>query len=237
MSDVSLIEGNVGTQYASVVVRLDAPSSKTVTVNYKTADGTALAGSDYQSVSGKLTFAPGETSKTIQVAVKGDGLGEADETFSVKLQAAKNAKVADGTGIVTIVDDEPRISITGNAAYEGHTGSTFLTFTVSLSVASDQHVTVNYATQDGTAIAGEDYLATFGTLSFAPGETTKTITVEVLGDTTAEPDESFYVLLSGASTNASIADFYYASGGILDDDGYPGEPCTENCGTDSDWSY
>ena len=69
VSDVTLVEGHAGTQYAEVRVSLDAPTNKTVTVNFGTADGTALAGSDYQAASGKLTFAPGETSKTILVPV------------------------------------------------------------------------------------------------------------------------------------------------------------------------
>lgn len=232
VGDAMIIEGNGGAQYAEVRVTLDAPTNKTVTVNYGTADGSATSGSDYDAVSGKLTFAPGETSKTILVPVKGDRLGEGNENFLVKLHGAKNAKLADGTGVVTIADDEPVIRITGDSVYEGHTGSTFVTFTVSLSAAYDEAVTVNYATQDNTAVAGEDYLATSGTLTFAPGETTKSITVEVLGDTTPEPTESFAVVLGGASSNASIAAFYYASAGILDDDGYPGEVCTENCGTE-----
>ena len=97
VSDAVLVEGNAGTQYAAVIVRLSAPSSKTVTVNYGTANGTATAGSDYNAVSGKLTFARGETSKTILVPVLGDRLAEQDETFSVKLSGAKNARIDDGT--------------------------------------------------------------------------------------------------------------------------------------------
>jgi len=79
-------------------------------------------------------------------------------------------------------------------------------------------VTVNYATADGTAIAGEDYLAAFDTLTFAPGETTKTFTVEVLADATGEPDETFSVNLSGASSYAFVADGQ-GRGTIVDDDG------------------
>jgi len=71
VSDVTLIEGNAGARYAEVRVSLDAPSAQTVSVNYNTADGTARAGSDYLAASGKLTFARGETSKTIRVSVSG----------------------------------------------------------------------------------------------------------------------------------------------------------------------
>jgi Calx-beta domain len=218
VSDVTLIEGNAGSQYAEVRVSLDAPSAQTVRVNYNTADGTALAGSDYEAASGKLTFAPGETSKTIRVSVSGDRLGEPDETFVVKLHGAKNAKVADGTGVVTIADDEPRLTIGDGVATEGNSGTTLMTFTVTLSAAQGEAVTVSYATANGTAIAGEDYLAALDTLTFAPGETTKTFTVEVLGDATGELDETFFVNLGGASSNAFVADGQ-GRGTILDDDG------------------
>lgn len=218
VSDVTLIEGNAGTQYAEVRVSLDAPSAQTVRVNYNTADRTALAGSDYEAASGKLTFAPGETSKTIRVSVSGDRLGEPDETFVVQLHGAKNAKVADGMGVVTIADDEPRLTIGDGVATEGNSGTTLMTFTVTLSAAQGEAVSVNYTTADGTAIAGEDYLAAFDTLTFAPGETTRTFTVEVLADATREPDETLFVNLSGASSNAFVADGQ-GRGTILDDDG------------------
>jgi len=191
-----------------------------VTVNYTTADGTALAGSDYQAASGKLTFAPGETSKTILVPVIGDRLVEPDETFFVNLNGAQKAQIANGVGVVTIVDDEPRLSINNVSQLEGNSGTTLFTFTVSLSAAYDQAVTVNYASADGTATtAYNDYEAAFGTLTFAPGETTKTITVAVIGNTTPEPNKTFSVNLSGASTNALIARGQ-GVGTILDDDGY-----------------
>ena len=206
VSDVSLLEGNAGTTNAVVIVRLSAPSQQPVMVNYSTADGTASAGSDYQAVSGKLTFAKGETSKSILVPVIGDTTPEPDEAFFVNLSGAKNATIADGQGVVTIQDDDPRsLSINDVSGPEGNSGTTPFTFTVSLSAACAAPVTVNFATQDGTALGGEDYQATSGTLTFAPGETSKPITVEVIGDTTPEPGETFFVTLSGA-TNALIAD-------------------------------
>ena len=168
-SDATLIEGNAGTRYAEVRVTLDAPTNRTVTVNYGTADGYATtAANDYVATSGKLTFAPGETSKTVRVAVTGDRIGEPNESFTVNLQGAKNAKITGRQGIVTILDDEPRISISNGVEVAGPSGTRLWSFDVSLPAAYDQEVTVNYATADGTAIAGVDYLATSGTLSFAP---------------------------------------------------------------------
>ena len=231
VGDATIVEGDAGTRYAEVVVSLSAASNTTVTVNYNTADEVpisgiyypAVAGVDYRAASGKLSFAPGQRSKTIPVPVIGDRLGEQDETFSVKLSGAKNAKIADGTGLVTIRDDDPHISIGDAWIAEGNTGKTLMTFTVSLSAAQAQAVTVDYATQEagyyGAAYAGEDYVAKSGRLTFAPGETTKTISIEILGDTVPEPTKEVYVVLSNASPNVGIFRGY-GIGRIVDDDGW-----------------
>jgi hypothetical protein len=100
---------------------------------------------------------------------------------------------------------------------EGNSGITFADFTVSLTSASSQTVSVGYGTEDGTATAlGSDYSPISGTLTFAPGQTSKTISVGVYGDTTYEPDEIFYLDLAGA-TNASISDAQ-GKGTIVNDD-------------------
>ena len=126
------------------------------------------------------------------------------------------AVLADGQGVGTIVDDEPRISISDVSRKEGNSGTTLFVFTVTLSAASDVPVTVNFATANGTAKAGEDYDARSGTLTFAPGETSKTITIVVRGDKKNEADETFFVNLSGA-IGALILDGR-GVGTILDDD-------------------
>jgi hypothetical protein len=219
IGDATITEGNSGTAYATVVVSLSERPHQPVTVSYATQNGTAAAGSDYASASGKVTFAVGEISKTILLPVKGDRVVEPDETFLINLSDAKQAKIADGQAVLTIRDDEPRISITGASAYEGNSGTTPFEFTVSLSAAYDQTVTVNFATSDYTAIAGIDYLGASGTLTFLPGDTTKTVTVLGLGNTTPQPQKDFIVTLSGASANALIAGST-AYGSIVDDDGY-----------------
>ena len=238
VGDVNIVEGNTGKRNAIVVVSLNTSSKKTVSVNYGTANGTATAGSDYDAVSGKLTFAPGETSKSILVPVRGDQLVESNEAFFVNLSGAKQANIADSQAVVTIVDDDdtrPRIGINDVWAQDGDSGTTPYTFTVSLSAACVAAVTVNYATADGTATtADSDYLATSGTLTFAPGETTKSITVDVIGHASGGPTpdsgyaESFFVNLSSASSDALIGDgqgvgtihYYDRVPGV------PGEECT-----------
>jgi hypothetical protein len=124
VSDATLVEGNAGTHYAVVRVSLDVPSAHAVTVNYNTANRTAVAGSDYQAVSVRLSFARGETSKFVLVPVIGDRLAEPDEAFVVKLGGANGAKIADCTGVVTILDDEPRISISDVSTPEGNSATT-----------------------------------------------------------------------------------------------------------------
>lgn len=105
------------------------------------------------------------------------------------------------------------------ADWEGDSGTTPFTFTVSLSLAYDQPVAVNFATRDYTAVAGEDYLATNGTLTFAPGDTTRTVTVVVLGDVAVETTEGFSLDITGASANAHPTSGLSAYATIMDEEG------------------
>jgi len=207
INDVSVTEGNTGTVSATFTVSLSGAWGQTVTVHYATADGTATAGSDYTGGSGDVTFAPGETSKPISFAVLGDRLPEANENFFVNLSNPINSIIADGQGVASIVDDEPRISISDVTKAEGRRSQTTLfTFTVTLSVPYDQAVTMSFRTVNGTATTSDgDYVTKSGTLAFAPGETTKTITIEVKGDSKKEANETFYLDLFGNSGNSLIA--------------------------------
>src|SRR5262245_44305523 len=216
IGDVTVLEGSSGTTAFVFTVSLSAPSNQVVSVNYATADGSATAGSDYQAASGTLTIPAGQTSGTITLLVNGDRLGEPDETFVVNLSAPTNALIADGQSVGTIVDDEPRISIGDTTVTEGNTGSRSATFTVTLSAAYDVNVTVNYATANGSATAGNDYQATSGTLTIPAGQTSGTITVQVIGDRLGEANETFLVNLS-SPTNATIT-FGNGVGMILDDE-------------------
>jgi hypothetical protein len=218
VSDASVKEGNTGTVAAKFTVTLSAASPDPVTVQFTTSGGTATAGTDYQSVTTTVTFAPGETSQTVSVPVIGDRLPEWNETFLATLSNATNGSINDGQGTGTIQDDEPRISINNVSKYEGNGKSTTaFVFTVTLSAAYDQPVTVNFATAAGTATAGSDYQSKSGTLTFAPGVTSQTITVLVYGDKKWEPNETFFVNLSGASSNAYI-DVTSGVGTIWNDD-------------------
>src|SRR5205823_1483195 len=138
---------------------------------------------DYQAASGTVTFSPGETAKTATVNVVGDTKFEQNETFFVNLSGATNASIADNQGVGTIVNDDPlpAVTISDVAASEGNSGTTPFVFTVTLSNASSQTVTVSYATADGTATtADSDYVAASGTVTFAPGTTSQAVTVSVV---------------------------------------------------------
>ncbi len=223
ISDVTVIEGNSGaTINAIFTVSLSQALSQTVTVDYTTANGSAVAPGDYTAMSGTLSFAPGKTSKTIQVTVNGDVLDEANETFLVNLTNAVNATIADdqGQGAVTDNDPTPTLSIGDATVTEGAGGTTSIaTFAVTLSAASGKTVTVNYATANGTANSVNDYITKSGSFTFQPGKTSKTVTVAIYGDNKDEADETFKVNLSGA-VNATLADGQ-GIGTILDDDPTP----------------
>ena len=218
INDVSVIEGNSGSTNATFIITLSAASGQAVSVNFATANSTALAGNDYETQSGTLLFAPGEKTKTIAIAVTGDTLDEANETYFVKLSAATNASIADNSGTGTITDNDaaPTLSINDVTIVEGNSGAITATFTVTLSAASGQTVTVNYATANNSAVASSDYTTTSGTLTFAAGVVSKTITVSIKGDVLNELDEFFFINLSNP-INATIADSQ-GRGTITDDD-------------------
>jgi hypothetical protein len=224
----NVAEGNSGTTALTFTISLSAApdaSNAPVTVDYATGDGSAtVAGGDYQAKTGTLSFGIGETSKQVTVLVNGDRLAEYDEFLSFNLTSANGAVLSDTTGYGTIVDDEPRLSINSPRITEGDSGTKVLSFTVTLSAAYDQPVTVHYATQDGSASAGSDYVAKSGNLTFSPGgPLSQTITVTIKGDKQKESDEYFYVVLSGASSNVMIYDGY-GLGTILNDEPGNGPP-------------
>jgi glucose/arabinose dehydrogenase len=218
IAGVSINEGNSGTSNALFTVSLSAASGRPISVAYATADATATAAGDYVNTSGTLTFNPGEISKSISVPVNGDVTFEADETFTIALTNPTNAALAAAVGTGRIINDDapPTISINNRSVTEGNAGTVIAGFTVSLSTAIGLPVSVNYATADGTAASANDYASASGTLTFNPGETSKTISVTINGDVTVEADETFTVTLS-APTNATLATAV-GTGTIINDD-------------------
>jgi hypothetical protein len=222
-------------------VSLSEPSTQTVQVSYATANGTAVAGSDYVSTSGVVTFAPGITAQTVAVQVIGDLTFEPNETFFVTLTNPVNAVLGVTQGVGTILNDDaqPTISISDAKVVEGDSGITVAKFEVRLSNPSTQSIVVSFKTADKTALAGSDYIAASGKITFAPGVTSQTIAVSVLGDKLVEKDEIFVVDLS-APTGATIARGQ-GVGAIISDDVAVGEtqfaPADITIGVDERLTY
>jgi len=209
INDVTVNEGNAGTTNFTFTVSLSAPAGPGgVSFNIATANGSATAGVDYvaQSLTGQ-TIPAGSSTYTFTVQVNGDTANEPTETFFVNVTGVINAVVVDGQGVGTITNDDPlpSMSIDDVSVVEGNAGTVSAVFTVTLSAASGQTATVLYATADGTATQPADYTSTSGSLTFTPGQTTRTLTVPVIGETVPEANETFFVNLSGAA-NATISD-------------------------------
>jgi hypothetical protein len=221
VDDVTLAEGTGGTTNFVFTLQLSAPSDGTVSVDFVTLDGTAGSPGDYAHRTGTRTFFPGESRNKVTVPVVADAADEFNENFTLQLLDEKNAVVTDDSGTGTILDDDPRptVSIGDATVTEGPAGtSKFAKFTVSLSAPSGKTVTVNYATANGTATAPSDYVAISPakTLTFLPGVVTKTVKVKVKGDNQDEANETFFVNLS-APGNATLGDSQ-GLGTIQDDD-------------------
>jgi len=218
-----MAEGNAGQRMLGFAVTLSAPATGVVTVDYATLNGTALAGTDYQATLGTLTFQPGETSKTVQVALLGDTVFELDEQFELALSSPAGARLGTARATGTIANDDtpppgtlPSLAIADLSVTEGDGAHVHFMFTVALDRAATAPVTVDFRTTDGTALAGSDYVATTGTVTFAPGEMARQIHVDVIGDLTSEAAETFTVTLLNPS-GATIADGS-ATGTLHNDD-------------------
>ncbi|MEA2164070.1 MAG: hypothetical protein QOK37_2197 [Thermoanaerobaculia bacterium] len=227
IDDVSVTEGNDGTTPAVFTVRLQpANATLTATVNYQTVAISATPGTDFVPASGTLTFRAGETQKNITISVLGDTLFEGNETFDVLLSDSVNAVIGTSFGVGTIVDNDqsgppvPVVQIGNVPIPEGNSGTRNATFTATLSFVSTTISRVRWQTQDGTATAGSDYVASSGELVFQPGELSKTFTIVVIGDTAFEPDEIFNIVITGTD-NATAASGPPAAGIIVNDDVQP----------------
>ena len=202
ISDVSVDED---ASTVTVTTSISGQSQKVVTVNYATSNGTATAGTHYTAASGTLTWTTLNTAnKTFTIPITDNSIyGPSSRTITATLSSVSNATLADSEATVTINDDEsqPTVSIADASATEGSN----IISAVTLSHASSETITVNYASSDGTATAGSDYTAVSGTLTFTAGQTSKNITVGTTQDSTAEGSETITLTLSSPS-NTTISD-------------------------------
>ena len=204
-------------------VTLYPTSRDTVTVDYRTEDGSAKAGVNYVAKTGTLTFAPREKTKTVEVDVLDDGVGQ-HPTFRLVLTGPRGGGAEVRTYTVTgrIYDETPTFISYDESAHESGSGTDAdMTFLVKLKYADENKTyTVDYRTEDGTARAGSDYTATRGTLTFTPGERGwNEVTVPVLDDEIQDSGEAFSLVLSNPSGGAQLHAWKSEpTGTILNDD-------------------
>ncbi len=202
IGDATVTEGNTGTTSVQLTITLATAATEDVVVGWATTPGSALAGSDFQAVSGTVTFTPGQTTATITVQIVGDVVSEPTESFYVSLNLVSGpAMIGDGLAVITITNDDaaaplPVVSIHDASANEGNSGTTVVSVLLTLDSAPTSQVTVNWGTLAGSAVAGVDFVAASGTATFSAGQTSTTIQVTVVGDTDIEPSETFQIMLS-----------------------------------------
>ena len=243
-----VVEGDSGSTTMTFTVTLSAAAAVQATVAYADSMGGSAdsgTGMDYTAITaGTLTFAPGVTTQTVSVTVTGDTNQESDETVRLQLSSPAPAggvviATGMGTGTGTIVDDDtPTLTIDSPRVAEGNSGTTEMAFTVRLEPASTGQVTVEWEDQTsvtGTAEPGTDYTELSpdsGVLTFAVGETSKTITVEVRGDSAVEPNETVRVAINTPNpsgtpirdADGAIAASAVGVGTITNDDARPAPP-------------
>jgi hypothetical protein len=219
-------EGDTGTTaFVFTITRTNASEAGSITWNAVGSGTSPATADDFAVMTQTVSFAAGETSKDITIFVNGDKVVEANEAFNVNLSGASNGTISNGTATGVINNDDaapgtPVFAITPANAItaEGNSGTTAFTFTVTRSSNSGLS-SVEWEINGTGANPAEsmDFRVTAGTVVFADGETAKTITVEVNGDTAVEGDEMFSVVLKNPQ-NGTIGTLGSAAGTIVDDD-------------------
>ncbi len=221
ISDATATESDSVTTHALFTVTLSSAHSTEVRVDYRTINGTAIAGADFIHTAGTLVFAPGAMTGIIAIPILVDFIDEYDETFDLELTNAVHAQIGDAVGISTVLDNDlpPRLSISDVTKQEGSDLSmTPFEFVLNLSAPSEKYIFTTYELADGTArsIDNDYYYTPYGEVHFPPGTTVATLTAYVFADGMVEPNESFFVnLLDPSETTLSDRQ---AMGTIVNDD-------------------
>lgn len=204
-------------QAVKFVVTLSATPQRQVTITYRTEDAGAIAGVDYESTQGTLTWNPGDSlSKTIIVNTIDDSQNRGTRSLRLRLVSVSNATSPAPVATASIRDNDLPPAATVGDLFVNETGSA-AQFEVTLSKPSSQILVIDYATADGTAVAGVDYTGAAGQLVFLPGETKKLVTIPILNDALPEPAESFALNITNTSGGVSITNGK-ATCSISDDD-------------------
>ncbi len=227
VGSVEVAEGGTSLTDVPVKVSLSAVSGKDVEVLWTTADGSAVAPADYTEAHGHVLVPAGATSATVHVPVNGDTTPEPDEELAVRLSDPVNASIATAEASVTLTDDDPlRLTVDSPSVTEGGPGTTPATFTVSVrEMPAGESFTVPWSVKAGTAEIGSDVVDADGSLTFDAGHLVREVTVDVIGDSKAEPlaTELFSLALGTptSTTGRTVIPADSAAATIADDDNGP----------------
>lgn len=226
--DAVRLEGGLGERLIlPVPVRLSAPVSRTVSVEYVTGPprpGTgqlpAVAGVDFEAVAGRLEFAPGEVEKTVSIVILGDAFYERDEVFGLVLTNPVGVTLEGLLPVLAIINDDalPRVSVADVRIVEGNSGTQDLVFPVTMVGLAAVDIEIAWATTNETARSPFDFAGGTGTVVIPSGTTAAEIRIPVVGDSVEEPNEYFTLRLSAAPTTAVAFAKPAAAGTILNDD-------------------
>lgn len=220
VGDVSTPEGDAGASTVAVPLTLSTASQAPVSVHYDVVAGSAHSPDDFVAASGDAVFAPGETNASVPVEITGDTLDEDAETFQVVLSDPRHSALGAATSTVTVVDDDAPVAVNplaGTVTEGNRRHGRFVSIPVTLSAPSGKTVTVRYRTKAHTATPGSDFWRTSGVVTFAPGQTSAVVKVEIVGDRRKEPQEVFLLRFSKA-TNATIGGIGGLGFGVVVDD-------------------
>ncbi|MDZ4298416.1 MAG: Calx-beta domain-containing protein [Moraxellaceae bacterium] len=208
--DISQPEGNEQ-RVLSFAVQLSSPSEQQVSVNFATANGTALAGEDYAATNGTLVFEPGQTTQTIAITILGDATVEPDETFFVDFTNSVNAELSSARYSITLLNDDlapgqVQLTLTPQSIEEGtSTTNTVMQYRIGRSGGLDRNVDIRVSTSNQTAQAGSDYIALNNVLFTIPAQqTTFDIPIEIIADNVTEPDETFELTVTAVSESVTV---------------------------------
>lgn len=208
IGNATIGEGDAGSQTITFPVTVTPPAGAPITLTVNTANGSATAGADYVAITaGSVTIPAGTGNAGVEVTILNDLIVEPSQTFTVTISNPSAGAVVTTQALGTITDNDSAVlNLAPASQQEGNAGNSAMSFTATLSRAVEGLVTASFATTDGTAqVSDADYQAASGTLTFASGETTQAITVQVVGDSTVESDERYVLALSNLIRPPGIA--------------------------------
>lgn len=217
VDSVKVLEGDFGAQLLEIPVQILQPSNFTRTLFFRTHAGSATANLDFLSSEGSISLKPGQEVASVFVSILGDLIDEPAETFDVQISETALFSSIGAEGKIEITDDDPvEIRVNNAQILEGDFGIKNMQFECLLSSPAEIDIHLDYQTIEGTALADEDYELSSGSIVFESGTLRKNISIPIIGDTLAEPDESFFLQLSNQSEGKLITPS--ATAWILDDD-------------------